>query len=68
MSDIPCRELTLGQILDDTASRFPDRDALIYLGHDYRQTWSEFADTVDRLAKGLMALGVKRGEKVAIWA
>ncbi|MCG7840296.1 MAG: AMP-binding protein, partial [Methanomassiliicoccales archaeon] len=31
-------------------------------------TWREFRDTVDKTAKGLMALGVKKGEKVAVWA
>lgn len=68
MSDFVLQERTLGQILDDTASRFPDREALVYADRDYRQTWREFSDTVDDLAKGLMALGVQPGEKVAIWA
>ncbi len=62
------RELTLGQILDATVRECPDNDAVIYADRDYRQTWREFSDNVDRLAKGLMALGVKNGEKVAIWA
>ncbi len=62
------REFTLGQLLDDTVKRFPNNDAIIYVDRDYRQTWREFSDTVDELAKGLMALGVKRNEKVAVWA
>lgn len=62
------REKTLGQILDETVARFPDQDALIYADRGYRQTWREFADTVDAFAKGLMALGVSKGEKVAVWA
>ena len=62
------RELTLGQILDEAVARCPDNDALIYVDRDYRQTWREFSDHVDLLAKGLMALGVQKGEKVAIWA
>jgi len=68
MSDFILQERTLGQILDETVRRFPDRDALVYVGHDYRQTWSEFADTVDRLGRGLMAMGVQPGEKIALWA
>ncbi len=62
------REFTLGQLLDETVRRFPDNDAVIYVDRDYRQTWKEFGQTVDELAKGLMALGVKKDEKVAIWA
>ena len=48
--------------------KYPDNDAIVYADRDYRQTWREFCDTVDRVAKGLMALGVKKGEKVAVWA
>ena len=62
------REWTLGQVLDHTVERYPDNDAVVYVDRDYRQTWREFAHTVDELAKGLMGLGVKKGEKVAVWA
>ena len=68
MSDFVLQERTLGQMLDETVARFPDREALIYVGHEFRQTWSEFAGTVDRLARGLMALGIQPGEKIALWA
>ena len=62
------REKTLGQILDETVARIPDKGAIVYADRNYRQTWREFADTVDLFAKGLMALGVQKGEKVAVWA
>lgn len=62
------RRVTLGHLLDETVSRYPDIEAVVYADRDYRQTWREFSETVDRVAKGLMALGVKKGEKVAIWA
>ena len=62
------REKTLGQILDETVARIPDKEAIVYADRNYRQTWREFADTVDLFAKGLMALGVQKGEKVAVWA
>ena len=68
MFDRTLRERTLGQILDDTVRRFPDREAIVQIGHDSRQTWSEFAASVDQLARGLMALGIQPGEKVALWA
>ena len=62
------REATIGQLLDETVAKVPDQDAVVYVDRDYRQTWSELRETVDQVAKGLMALGVKRGEKVAVWA
>ncbi len=62
------RDVTLGQLLDKAVARAPDNEAVVYTDRDYRQTWREFSDTVDRVAKGLMALGVKKGDKVAVWA
>ncbi len=62
------REKTLGQLLDEAIERFPDNDAVVYVDRDYRQSYKEFGKTVDEMAKGLMALGVKKGEKVAVWA
>ena len=62
------REWTLGQVLDHTVARIPDNEAVVYPDRNYRQTWKEFGALVDDFAKGLMALGVQKGEKVAVWA
>ena len=62
------RDVTLGQLLDEAVAKVPDNDAVVYTDRDYRETWREFSNTVDRVAKGLMARGVKKGEKVAVWA
>ncbi len=62
------QSLTLGQILDRTIEKYPENDAVVYYDRDLRLTYREFGDFVDRLAKGLMGLGIKKGEKVAIWA
>ena len=64
----PLKELTLGQILDQTVEKFPDNDAIVYVDRDFRLSYRQFSRTVDELAKGLMALGVQKGEKVAVWA
>ncbi|MDL2321287.1 AMP-binding protein [Desulfosarcina sp. OttesenSCG-928-B08] len=64
----PLKTITLGQMLDETVAAFPDNDAVVYVDRDYRLTYREFGDVVDQLARGLMALGIKRGEKVAVWA
>jgi len=60
--------LTLGQILDRTVAAFPDNEAVVYVDRDFRLTYREFGNLVDRLARGLMAMGIQKGEKVAVWA
>ncbi|MFK5954740.1 MAG: AMP-binding protein [Desulfobacterium sp.] len=62
------REITLGQILDKTVKEYPDNEAIVYVDRNFRLTYRQFAEVVDEMAKGLMALGIKKGEKVAIWA
>ena len=39
MSDFTVQELTLGQLLENTAARFPDTDAVIHADRELRQTW-----------------------------
>ncbi len=68
MWDKPLREITIGQLLDETTEKYPDNDFVVYVDRDFRLTYREFSELVDNLAKGLMALGVQKGEKVAIWA
>ena len=65
---LPLLEMTLGQMLDATVARYPDNDAIVYVDRNFRLTYRQFQQSVDDLAKGLMALGVQKGEKVAIWA
>jgi len=62
------REATLGQVLDGIIAKYPDTEAVVYVDRGYRLTYREFGNVVDDLAKGLMAMGVKKGEKVAIWS
>ena len=62
------REITLGTLLDEAVENHPDNDAVVYVDRDFRLTYREFSHVVDQMARGLMALGVKKGEKVAIWA
>ncbi len=62
------REITLGGLLDEAVEKWPDNEAVVYVDRDFRLTYREFGELVDDLAMGLMALGIKKGEKVAIWA
>jgi len=59
---------TIGEILDETASKYPENDALVYVDRDLRWSYTEFKDRCDQLARGLMALGIKRGDHIAVWA
>ncbi len=68
MEDSALRSLTLGQLLDSTIEKFPDNEAVVYVDRDFRLTYRQFGGLVDKLARGLMALGVQKGEKVAVWA
>ncbi len=67
-TDVPLLEQTIGDCLDDTVARFGERDALIVAHQGLRQTWAQFGHVVDQVAKGLMAMGIKRGDRVGMWS
>ncbi len=60
--------LTFSQVLDRVADEFPDQYAFKYTTLDYTRTYSEFRDDVDNFARALIAMGVKAGSHVAVWA
>ncbi len=61
-------DLTFPQVLDRMAEEFPDRPAFCYTTCDYTRTYREFRNDVDNFARALIALGVRRGDHVAVWA
>ena len=61
-------DLTFSQVLQRMVEEFPDQYAFKYTTLDYTRTYAEFQDDVNRFARALMALGVKAGTKVAVWA
>ena len=61
-------DLTFPQVLDRVVEEFPDQYALRCTTLDYTRTYKEFRDDVDTFARSLIALGVKPGDHVAIWA
>lgn len=61
-------DLCIGQVLDRSAERFPQRPALIVCHQSRRYTYAELRDEVNRVARALMALGIAQGDRVGVWA
>ena len=60
--------LTIGQVLSQTADRFPDRDAIVFCQPDQQMTWCQFDAAVDSVARGLLSLGFQHGDHFGVWA
>jgi fatty-acyl-CoA synthase len=59
---------TLGQWLEHWAEVTPDKEYIVYSDRDLRFTWKAFNERVDDMAKGMLAIGIKHGTHVGIWA
>lgn len=59
---------TVGQLLEDISTKFPNVQAVKYIERDFDMTYSEFNREVDEIARGLMGLGFQKGDHLAIWA
>lgn len=59
---------TLGQLLDCTSLKHPNTDAIVFTDINYRITYKEFKKITDEVAKGLLALHIKKGEHIGIFA
>ncbi|MFI2032751.1 AMP-binding protein [Streptomyces buecherae] len=66
--DTPLLGETIGANLDVAIARFGDREALVDMASGRRWTYTEFGRAVDEVARGLMAKGVGKGDRVGIWA
>jgi fatty-acyl-CoA synthase len=67
-SSIPLLGETIGANLRRTVERFGDREALVVRHQNYRATYAELWDQVTRASCGLLARGVRTGDRVGIWS
>jgi fatty-acyl-CoA synthase len=67
-TDTPILEETIGENFERTVRAEPDAEALVDVPSDRRWTYRELNDEIDIVARGLMSLGIERGERVGIWA
>jgi len=66
--DAPLIEAGIWEAFERTASRFPDREALVVRHQGVRLTYSELAATVERTARGLAGLGIGAQDRVGVWS
>ena len=67
-STYPLLGLTIGEMLQAVSARVPDTEAVVSVHQGIRWTYRELLSRVDSFAKGLIALGVRKGDRVGIWA
>ncbi len=59
---------TLGQLLDSTALKYSDKDAIVFTDLNYRLTYKNFKKLTDEIAKGLLALHIQKDEHIGAFA
>jgi fatty-acyl-CoA synthase len=65
---VPLLNKTIPQLFAETASRYQDRDAAVFVEQGKRFSWRELAQAVDALAAALLKLGFEKGDRVGIWS
>lgn len=68
ISDIPLKGETIGNNLRTTIEKYGECEALVVVSQGYRATYQELWIQVEEVAKGLLAYGIKKGDRVGIWA
>jgi fatty-acyl-CoA synthase len=68
VSDVPLLGDTIGENLERTVARFGDREALVSCHQGVRFTYEELDAAVNRVASGLLAAGIEKGDRVGVWA
>jgi fatty-acyl-CoA synthase len=67
-SNKPLLGVTIGDLFDQIVADYPDNEALIVCRQGLRYTYRQLQQEVDRCARGLLAMGLQKGERVGIWS
>ncbi len=65
---MPYTDKTIGAFLEEQVKNLPDHEFIVYPDRDLRFTFQQFNERVNQLAKGLLAIGISKGDNVGIWA
>jgi len=60
--------MTMGEMIDHTVARYPDTEAIVSVHENIRWTYRKFLERINLVARGLMGMGVEKGDRVGIWA
>ncbi len=67
-SDVPLIGATIGDLFDRVAAQVPDNEALVSVHQGLRYTYREFRSACDAFARGLLALGIQKGDRIGVWS
>lgn len=62
------KSVTIGDLLDETAGKYGEKEALVYQERGIRYSFSQFQEICNQAARGFLSLGIQKGENIAIWA
>jgi len=65
---VPLLGKTIGEMFDETVERFPETEALVVVHQNVRWTYRTLKQQVEQCALGLHSLGLRKGERIGIWA
>lgn len=68
MHEMEILNITVGDVISNLAKDYPNNLAVKYTDRDYTRTWNQFNEECETLARSFMALGIGKGDHVAIWA